>query len=155
MPLQKRRVRPIIRAKEMFSDTTVFVFSAKRKSFPSTVKSLFQPLERTFHLLECTFHRLERMFHQLEHNFCKEENTFITLSYNNLSTMCQKLYPLRNLRSCLSFLKKFLYSHPLTKEVRSVFITETDFSLIFVQMLCRHTQQQDDKLGGQYAKEHT
>ena len=69
--------------------------------------------------------------------------------------MFQKLYPLRNLRSCLSFLKKFLYSHPLTKEARSVFITETDFSLIFVQMLCRHTQQQDDKLGGQYAKEHT
>ena len=116
---------------------------------------MFQPLERMFHLLECTFHRLERMFHPLEHNFCKEENTFITLSDNNLSTVCQKLYPLRNLRSCLSFLKKFLYSHPLTKEARSVFITETDFSLIFVQMLCRHTQQQDDKLGSQYAKEHT
>ena len=136
-------------------DGTKLDFLAKRKSFPSTVKSLSQPLERTFHLLECTFHRLERMFHLLEHNFCKEENTFITLSYNNLSTMCQELYPLRNLRSCLSFLKKFLYSHPLTKEVRSVFITETDFSLIFVQMLCRHTQQQDDKLGGQYTKEHT
>ena len=36
-PFQKPRVRPIIRAKEMFSDTTDFVFSAKRKSFPSTV----------------------------------------------------------------------------------------------------------------------
>ena len=129
-------------------DGTKLDFLAKRKSFPSTVKSLFQPLERMFH-------RLERMFHLLEHNFCKEENTFITLSDNNLSTMCQKLYPLRNLRSCLNFLKKFLYSHTLTKEVRSVFITETDFSLIFVQMLCRHAQQQDDKLGGQYAKEHT
>ena len=117
--------------------------------------SLFQPLERMFHLLECTFHPMKCRFHQLEHNFCKEENTFITLSYNNLSTMFQKLYPLRNLRSCLSFLKKFFYSHTLTKEVRSVFITETDFSLIFDQMLCRHTQQQDDKLGGQYAKEHT
>ena len=122
-------------------DGTKLDFSAKRKNFPSTVKSLFQPLERMFHLLE--------------QNFCKEENTFITLSYNNLSTMCQKLYPLRNLRSCLNFLKKFLYSHTLTKEARSVFITETDFSLIFVQMLCCHAQQQDDKLGGQNAKEHT
>ena len=85
-------------------DGTKLDFLAKRKSFPSTVKSLFQQLERMFHLLECTFHRLERMFHllectfhrlermfhPLEHNFCKEENTFITLSYNNLSTMCQK-----------------------------------------------------------------
>lgn len=68
-PFQKPRVRPIIRAKEMFSDTTDFVFSAKRKSFPSTVMSLFQPLERTFHLLECTFHPMKCRFHQLEHNF--------------------------------------------------------------------------------------
>ena len=61
-PFQKPRVRPIIRAKEMFSDTTDFVFSVKRKSFPSTVMSLFQPLERTFHPMKCRFH-------QLEHNF--------------------------------------------------------------------------------------
>ncbi|MBR5883716.1 MAG: hypothetical protein IKZ17_00640, partial [Bacteroidaceae bacterium] len=51
--------------------STKLDFLAKRKSFPSTVMSLFQPLERMFHLLECTFHRLERMFHQLEYNFCK------------------------------------------------------------------------------------
>ena len=47
VPLQKRRVRPIIRAKEMFSDTTDFVFSAKRKSFPST-GDVFVPTVGTY-----------------------------------------------------------------------------------------------------------
>jgi hypothetical protein len=89
-PFQKPCVRPIIRAKEMFSDTTDFVFSAKRKSFPSTVMSLFQPLERTFHLLECTFHPMKCMFHQLEHKIHHTKKTFIALFYNILSTMFQK-----------------------------------------------------------------
>ena len=51
----------------------------------STVKSLFQPLERTFHQLERTFHRLECTFHRLEHKLHHRENTFIALSHNNLS----------------------------------------------------------------------
>ena len=45
-PFQKPRVRLIIRAKEMFSDTTDFVFLAKRKSFPSTV--VFVPAVGTY-----------------------------------------------------------------------------------------------------------
>ena len=51
---------------------------------------MFQPLEHTFHQLERMFHRLECTFHRLERKLHHRENTFIALSYNNLSTMFQK-----------------------------------------------------------------
>ena len=52
---------------------------------------MFQPLERTFHQLERVFHRLECTFHRLEHKLHHRENTFIALSYKNLSTIINSL----------------------------------------------------------------
>ena len=54
------------------------------------IKSLFQALEYMFHALKYMFHYLKYMFQTLEQNFHHRENTFIALSYNNLSTMFQK-----------------------------------------------------------------
>ena len=54
------------------------------------IKSLSQSLEHMFHALEYVFHYLKYMFQTLEQKFRHRENTFIALSYNNLSTMFQK-----------------------------------------------------------------
>ena len=47
-------------------------------------------MEHMFHTMKYIFHTLEYIFQTLEQNFYHRENTFIALSYNNLSTMFQK-----------------------------------------------------------------
>ena len=56
----------------------------------STIKSMFQGLERTFQPLERMFHRLECTFHQMKQTIHHREKTFIALSYKNLSTIIPK-----------------------------------------------------------------
>ena len=75
---------------KVFSYTTEFVFSINWTSFLSTIKNLFHCLEHIFHYLKHVFHTLKYIFQTLEQNFYHRENTFIALSYNNLSTMFQQ-----------------------------------------------------------------
>ena len=87
-------------------DGTKLDFLAKRKSFPSTVMSLFQPLERMFHLLECTFHRLERMFHQLEHNFLQGRKYFYYTILQQFKHYASETLPIKEFKKLFKFLKK-------------------------------------------------